>query len=219
MRWLGKLLSPASGDSSAGLFNQATQHYRELRYIVGQPEQMRLRLATIASLCIRSLDKRWSNGDAYVLLANALSIAARYAPDSSARKSLQERAAGLVWYWSHSPIWTWNNSDIGRELLRMSRDELRRERELTPEQADKLMAELASALARETIKLANEPIIRAEITGSTVTDSGPVPDSSTARQRHRARPPAVGWICPACDRLNSPTRPVCKTCRSERPES
>jgi hypothetical protein len=170
--WFDKLLTPAP-DSAGGLFNQATQHYRQLPFVVGQPEQMRSELATIASLCIRAIAKNANHGDAYVLLANALSTAETYAPDKEACQHLQDRAAGVIKYWADSPplasrLGT-KNGDIGRQLLQMIREELCRDRHLSPVQADQLMAELAASVAPQTLQTESEPQIRAEILGTTAT--------------------------------------------------
>ncbi len=62
--------------ASSDLFNQATEHYRRLRYLeMGSPEYSKSLFETIR-LCQLAIQKYQKDGDAHVLLANAYDMAA-----------------------------------------------------------------------------------------------------------------------------------------------
>lgn len=100
------LFVPVIGKSADGLFNEATDHYRKLRYLFDHKRRFAQELAEIVRLCQMAIDKEPRLGDAYVLLANALSLAAfewRFKDDET-YEFLISRAAGVIHLWATEPI-------------------------------------------------------------------------------------------------------------------
>jgi tetratricopeptide (TPR) repeat protein len=100
------LFVPVIGKSADGLFNEATDHYRKLRYLFDDRKRFAQELAEIVRLCQMAIDKEPRLGDAYVLLANALSLAAFEwrVKDYETYEFLISRAAGVIHLWATEPI-------------------------------------------------------------------------------------------------------------------
>ena len=146
--------------SANKLFNQASDHWRRRQQFLLQKdeanaEQSCLEVIRLCQLSIQSDEKM---GDAYVLLSNALSVAAAHSPGSSDLERydfLQSRAAAIIHYWyclPHRGYPITKNAAHGERLWEILVDEVRRDRSLPSKDATvALMESYRDSLATETI--------------------------------------------------------------------
>jgi hypothetical protein len=145
--------------SARRLFNQAADHWRRRQFLLKEDEagaeQACLEVIRLCQLSIQSDEKM---GDAYVLLSNALSVAAShtYVPSDLERyEFLQTRAAAVIHFWytlPHRGYPITKDKTHGERLWRIIFDEVRRDKSLPSEDAaTKLMESYRDSLAAEAI--------------------------------------------------------------------
>ncbi|MFQ6000251.1 MAG: tetratricopeptide repeat protein [Anaerolineae bacterium] len=166
------LFAEARGPSASGLFNEAADRYRKLRYLYGDEQRFLDELAKIIQLCQLAIDKDEKHGDSYILLANALSLAAsrhRFR-DESNYEFLISRAAAVIDLWASSPYTGFpscKNPQIGRTLQQSIFNEIQEWRKLNPEQTQKLVDSYRLEFGYEAISPLSYPEIVATVIGKT----------------------------------------------------
>ena len=112
---MGLLRRIFGGSSSSRYFNEANDHWKIIQtagpsmngeFIAGE-------LLEVIRFCQLALDNERNNGDAYVLLANALSNASMLARTSDAAEQLSKLALGTLFEWESGQYWTRNKLAAG----------------------------------------------------------------------------------------------------------
>jgi hypothetical protein len=145
--------------SAHKLFNQANErwHQRQRFLLDGDEEQATNACAEVIRLCQLSIEADQRMGDAYIMLANALSVAASRVPrkvDAEPYEFLLSRAAAVIHCWyllPHRGYPTTNNTAIGEQLWRDIFDEVKDYYALTEDAAQVLMGSYRDSLAAEVI--------------------------------------------------------------------
>jgi len=143
------LLAEARGDP----FNEAADHYQKLRYLMGQPDQYKRELLEIIRLCQMAIAKNPRNGDAFVLLANALVLAAgdlRFI-NEEAYDYFLTRAGAVMQHWISSGIYT-RNRKLGLQLLQSIKDEIGKAKALTSTESERRMEAFCNTLLTYVLK-------------------------------------------------------------------
>ena len=143
------LLAEARGEP----FNEAADHYQKLRYLMGRPDQYKRELLEIIRLCQLAIAKSPRNGDAYVLLANALVQAAgelRFVNDEAYDYFLM-RAGAVIQHWASSRIHT-RNRKLGLELFQSIKDEIGKAKALTSTELEQRMEAFRDTLLPDVLK-------------------------------------------------------------------
>jgi len=130
---------------SERFFNQASEQWRRRQRFLLQGEEERAAeaAAEVVRLCQLALSASQRNGDAYVLLANALLSASFAGPgrsDPQRYEFLQARAAAVIHLWYSLPhrgypITKSANRAIGERMWRIAVDEIGHSRSLSSERA------------------------------------------------------------------------------------
>lgn len=142
------LWAEARGDP----FNDAVEHYQKLRYLGNQPDQAKQELLEVIRLCQAALGEQPRNGDALVLLAHALFLAANRAQSLSqdACDYFLTRAGATIQHWKCTPSHT-RNRENGELVLWRIRTEIQEARALTGPELDQLMDALRDTLRAEAL--------------------------------------------------------------------
>ncbi len=145
--------------SAGKLFNEAAEHWRRRQNFLlqGDDESAQKACADVVRLCQISIQSDQKEGDAYVLLANALLSAAsefsKYTnPDQ--HKFLWLNGAAVIQLWHSLPHRGYpitKNQAIGDGLWRITVDELKEEEGLTESEAINLMNSYKNRLATYAI--------------------------------------------------------------------
>lgn len=150
------------------LVNEALKHYRNLRNVAADPAQERLELLEIIRLCQLEIQKHRGSGDAHVLLANALSVAATNAGslyhNALAHGYLLSRASAVIYHASQGGVWT-RNKEIGKWLLATISEELAADRHLSPTQIEPELKRLHDLFYRQAVDPASLPTIQSMVQG------------------------------------------------------
>ncbi|HAL60951.1 MAG TPA: hypothetical protein DCP08_00905 [Chloroflexi bacterium] len=164
------LFAPVIGKSADGLFNEATDHYRKLRYLFDDRRRFAQELAEIVRLCQIAIDKNPRLGDAYVLLANALSLAAlkwRFKDDDT-YEFLISRAAGVIHLWATEPIKEYplaQNKEIALQLWSGIAERISELKKQPLQSIEEQMTVCRDTVGRETLSVLNYEMIRRRIMG------------------------------------------------------
>jgi hypothetical protein len=145
--------------SASKLFNEASDCWRQRQSFILTKDDEKAKKACleVIRLCQLSIQKYEMKGDAYVLLSNALSVAADQTDrriDQDRYEFLQSRAAAVLQQWytlPHRDYPTTKNTAIGEQLWRMMVDEIKKDKSLSEEKAIALMELYKKSLAAETI--------------------------------------------------------------------
>lgn len=146
--------------SANKLFNQASDHWRRRQQFLLQKDEAGAEQACleVIRLCQLSIQSDEKMGDAYVLLSNALSVAASHTSgplDPERYKFLQSRAAAVIHFWYSLPHRDYpitKNTSHGERLWRILVDEVRRDMSLPSDNATiAVMESYRDNLAAETI--------------------------------------------------------------------
>ena len=164
------LFAPVIGKSASGLLNEAYDHYRKLRYLPGHTRRSAQELTEIVRLCQIAIDKDPRLGDAHVLLANALSLAASEwrLKDDETYEFLISRAAGVIHLWATEPIKDFpltKNRQIGLELWTSMAKEISELKKQSFESVEEQMIAYRDTVAREALSVLNYEMIRRRIMG------------------------------------------------------
>lgn len=164
------LFAPVIGKSADGLFNEATDHYRKLRYLFDDRRRFAQEVAEIVRLCQIAIDKNPRLGDAYVLLANALSLAAlkwRFKNDDT-YEFLISRAAGVIHFWATEPIKEFpltKNKEIALQLWPGIAERISELKKQPSQSIEEQMTVCRDTVGRETLSVLNYEMIRRRIMG------------------------------------------------------
>lgn len=164
------LFAPVIGKSADGLFNEATDHYRKLRYLFDDRRRFAQEVAEIVRLCQIAIDKNPRLGDAYVLLANALSLAAlkwRFKDDDT-YEFLISRAAGVIHLWATEPIKEFpltKNKEIALQLWTGIAERISELKKQPLQSIEEQMTVWRDTVGRETLSVLNYEMIRRRIMG------------------------------------------------------
>ena len=147
--------------SAGKLFNQANEHWRRRQQLltVGDDKGARQACSEVIRLCQLAIRSDEKMGDAYVMLANALTVAASDVLGQSDRErydNLQSMAAAVIHYWytlPHRgyPITKKSGLEIGERLWEIIIDELSRDKSLTREDTILLVEAYRDSMASELI--------------------------------------------------------------------
>ena len=146
--------------SANKLFNQASDHWRRRQQFLLQKDEAGAEQACleVIRLCQLSIQSDEKMGDAYVLLSNALSVAASHTSgpsDPERYEFLQSRAAAVIHFWYSLPHRDYpitKNTAHGERLWRILVDEVRRDKSLPSDNATiAVMESYRDNLAAETI--------------------------------------------------------------------
>lgn len=143
--------------SSLQHFNQAADAWKKADRVFrrGRTRELDQLLSEVVQHCQLSLEANNRNGDAHVLLADALLCAAvsgESNPDDERYKYLSSRAAAVIGFWNDSPFKTYplakgENAARGARVYELLRNIVAAEaRGSTAHEADQTMRELASQL-------------------------------------------------------------------------
>jgi len=162
-----------SAQSAGKLFNQANEHWQQRQFFItaGNEEGAREACIEVVRLCQLSLKSDGNMGDAYVMLANALAVAASDALGQSDRErydNLQSMAAAVIHYWytlPHRgyPITKKSGLEIGERLWEIIIDELSKDKSLPREDTILLVEAYRDSMASELISPESFEEIRAII--------------------------------------------------------
>ena len=164
------LFAPVIGKSADGLFNEATDHYRKLRYLFDDRRRFAQEVAEIVRLCQIAIDKNPRLGDAFVLLANALSLAAlkwRFKDDDT-YEFLISRAAGVIHLWATEPIKEYpltKNKEIALQLWTGIAERISELKKQPLQSIEEQMTVCRDTVGRETLSVLNYEMIRRRIMG------------------------------------------------------
>lgn len=146
--------------SAGKLFNQANGHWRRRQrfLLAGDDEGARQACIELVRLCQLAIQGDERMGDAYVLLANALTVAASHSPrhsDEERYEFLQSRAAAVIHLWytlPHRgyPITKKTGTEIGERLWRIMVDDISQDKSLSKDAAIALIESYRDSLAAET---------------------------------------------------------------------
>ena len=144
--------------SANELFNQASEQWRRRqRFMVkGDEESERGACAEVIRLCQLSIQTDERMGDAYVLLANVLTVAASHGPgrsDQERYEFLQSRASAVIHFWytlPHRGYPITKNTAIGERLWGIMVDDISQDKSLFEDAAIALMESYRDNLATET---------------------------------------------------------------------
>jgi len=145
--------------SANKLFNQASDHWRRRQQSLLQKDEAGAEQACleVIRLCQLSIQSDEKMGDAYVLLSNALSVAASHTSmpsDPERYEFLQSRAAAVIHLWHSLPHRGYpitKNTAHGERLWRIIVDDLTRDKSLSEDAVIALMESYRDSLAAETI--------------------------------------------------------------------
>lgn len=146
--------------SATKFFDEATKHWVKTRsYFFVDEAKVCTELSEVIRLCQLSIQADQRSGNAYVLLANALTSAASHGPgrsDQERYEFLQSRAAAVIYLWytlPHRgyPITSKNNETIGERLLGIIVDEISQDKALSEHATMSLVKSFRDSLAAETI--------------------------------------------------------------------
>lgn len=166
--------------SANKLFNEANErwHQRQRLLLNGDEERARNACVEVVRLCQLAIEADQRMGDAYVLLANALSSASSHAPrdlDRERYEFLLSRAAAVIHFWyslPHRGYPTTKNTAIGEQLWKITVDEVKECKALSEDAALALMNSYRDSLAAGTISPASFEKIQ-EVVLRTVSPSEP----------------------------------------------
>jgi hypothetical protein len=144
---------------SGGLFNQANEQWRKAKHFSseGNDEKVKEACVEVVSLCQQALSADPKEGDAYVLLANALMATAHIwniSPTQEIYESLLSRSAAVIHLWyclPHRGYPITKNKEIGDGLWKRILEELMHEKALSENAARNLMQSYKDNLADESI--------------------------------------------------------------------
>lgn len=146
--------------SAGTLFKQANEHWRKMQAYV-EIDESRLcdELAQVVYFCQQAIHQDSKCGDAYILLANALTSAASHGPSQSNLERyefLQSRAAATIHLWytlphRSYPITTGNNTKLGDSLWDMIVGDICHDKNLQRNAAISLIESYRDTLAAHTI--------------------------------------------------------------------
>lgn len=146
--------------SAGKLFNQANEHWHRRQRLLrdGDDEGARKACLETIRLCQLSIQGDERMGDAYVLLANALTVAASHDPghsDQERYEFLQSRAAAVIHLWYTLPHRGYpttkiNNTAIGERLWRIMVDDISQDKSLPEDATVALVESYRDNLAAET---------------------------------------------------------------------
>lgn len=149
-----------SAQSAGKFFNQANEHWhqRQRFLLEGDEESERDACAEVIRLCQLSIQADQRSGDAYVLLANALTVATSHGPgrsDQERYEFLQSRAAAVIHLWYTLPHRGYpttkiNNTAIGERLWRIMVDDISQDKSLPEDATVALVESYRDNLAAET---------------------------------------------------------------------
>lgn len=148
-------------------FNKALEHYRKLEHTMGNSQRHRAELLEIIRLCQRSIQQLKGGGDAYVLLANAMAMAAiqaRIDGRELAHEYLLSRASAVIYHWSLGGVWT-RNERIGDHVLGMVANQLAEWKDLASTQVGPEMQVLHAKFYDEAVDPRTLPMIRHVLMG------------------------------------------------------
>jgi len=160
--------------SAGKLFNEATKHWVKMRsYFFVDEAKVCTELSEVIRLCQLSIERDERMGDAYVLLANALTSAASHGlgrSDQERYEFLQSRAAAVIHFWytlPHRgyPITKRNTTVIGERLWRIMVDDISQDKSLPKNAVLTLMDSWRDSLATDTISLGSFQHIQEQIKG------------------------------------------------------
>lgn len=168
------------------LLNEANDRWQQRqRFLLsGDEEQAQRACVEVIRLCQLSIEADQRMGDAYVLLANALSSASSHGPGnlgSERYEVLLSTAAAVIHLWyslPHRGSHTTKNTAIGEQLWRVIFDEVKEHQALAEDASLALMDSYRDSLAAETIS----PASFAEIQGVIVRTAAPSDPSETQPQ-------------------------------------
>ncbi len=144
---------------SGKLFNQANEQWQRRQHFLleGNDEKAREACVEVVRLCQQTLSINTKEGDAYVLLANAL-ISSAYKWNTPSTREMYEvlssRAAAVIHLWyclPHRGYPITKNKAIGDRLWKIILDQLMHEKALNENAATNLMHLYKDNLATETI--------------------------------------------------------------------
>ena len=146
--------------SAGRLFNQAADYWHRRQLFLLKEDEVGAEQACleVIRLCQLSIQSDAKMGDAYVLLSNALSVAASHTnvpSDLERYEFLQTRAAAVIHFWytlPHRGYPITKDKNHGEQLWRIIFNEIIRDKSLPSEDAAiKLMESYRGSLAAETI--------------------------------------------------------------------
>ena len=147
--------------SAGKLFNQASDHWRlrQRSLLVGDNESARQACIEVVRLCQLSIQRDEREGNAYVLLSNALTSAESEGPGRSDRERyefLQSRAAAVIHLWYTQPyrgypITKKTTTKIGERLWGIIVDEISQDKSLSENATISLIESYRDSLATDTI--------------------------------------------------------------------
>jgi len=144
--------------SANKLFKQANEQWRRHPYFLlqGDEESEREACAEVVRLCQLSIQTDERMGDAFVLLANALTVAASHGPghlEQERHEFLQSRAAAVIHFWytlPHRGYPITKNTAIGERLWRIMVDDISQDKSLSKDATIALIESYRDSLAAET---------------------------------------------------------------------
>jgi hypothetical protein len=184
--------------SAYKLFNYANErwHQRQRFLLDGDEEKARKACVEVIRLCQLSIEADRRIGDAYVMLANALSVAASRVPRNLDRESyefLLSRAAAVIHFWyslPHRGYPTTKNTAIAEQLWRSIFDGVKEHKALPEDAALALMNSYRDSFAADTIStssfdelervISNQPLVMPPPTAMVTAESIPAPEVSKA---------------------------------------
>ena len=150
-----------SARDSGELFNRANENWRRRQQLLtaGDDEGARQVCSEVIRLCQLAIRSDEKMGDAYVMLANALTVAASDALGQSDRErydNLQSMAAAVIHYWytlPHRgyPITKKTGLEIGERLWMIITDELSKDKSLTREDTILLVGAYRDSMASDLL--------------------------------------------------------------------
>lgn len=184
--------------SANELFNQASEQWRRRQRFMGEGDEERERAACVEvmRLCQLSIQADERMGDAYVLLANALTVAASHGSgrlDKERYEFLQSRAAAIIHFWytlPHREYPITKNTAIGERLWRIMVDDISQDKSLSKDAVIELIESYRDSLSGEAISPGSFEKIRGMILG---TVSTPEPDRWELREPLEETLPPEIW--------------------------
>ena len=134
-------------------FNEAVGHFYRLRYLMGEPKAARRELLEVIRLCQLAIAETPRLGDAYVMLAHALSMAADEmgGVDNADGRYFLLRAAAVIQHWRHGSFHT-KNEAVGLQMLDSIRGQLLRAKCCREEGLERTMESLRRTALSDTLR-------------------------------------------------------------------
>jgi hypothetical protein len=141
---------------SERLFNQANEHWRHRQrsLIENNEAAAREECVEVIRFCQQSISANKKNGDAYVLLGNALLSASSRSTSPSDRDALHAKAVAVIHEWyclPHRGYPITKNTAMGEKLWRIVVDEMMKDKSLAEKDAVRLMESYRSTSAAHAL--------------------------------------------------------------------